>query len=131
MGGRCAGRYLRATDVAALLKDFGKATQQNDPIIHFYETFLAEFDPDLRKSRGVWYTPEPVVNFIVRAVDDILKEEFNLKDGLADTSKTTVKCKDGCERTAGRTAAIKRKSAKCTKCRFWTPQPARAPFWRK
>ena len=82
---------FRATDVAALLKDFGKATQQNDPIIHFYETFLAEFDPDLRKSRGVWYTPEPVVNFIVRAVDDILKDEFDLSDGLADTSKTTVK----------------------------------------
>jgi predicted helicase len=82
---------FRATDVGALLKDFGKATQQNDPIIHFYETFLAEFDPDLRKSRGVWYTPEPVVNFIVRAVDDILKDEFDLSDGLADTSKTTVK----------------------------------------
>lgn len=82
---------FRATDVAALLKDFGKSTRQNDPIIHFYETFLAEFDPDLRKSRGVWYTPEPVVNFIVRAVDDILKEEFDLSDGLADTSKTTVK----------------------------------------
>ncbi len=84
---------FRATDVAALLQDFGKATQQHDPIIHFYETFLAEFDPALRKSRGVWYTPEPVVNFIVRAVDDILKEEFDLKDGLADTSKTKVKVK--------------------------------------
>jgi len=82
---------FRATDVAALLDDFGAATQQNDPIIHFYETFLAEFDPALRKSRGVWYTPEPVVNFIVRAVDDILKDEFDLKDGLADTAKTTVK----------------------------------------
>jgi len=84
---------FRATDVSALLKDFGKATQQNDPIIHFYETFLAEFDPDLRKSRGVWYTPEPVVNFIVRAVDDILEDEFDLSEGLADTSKTNVKVK--------------------------------------
>jgi predicted helicase len=84
---------FKATDVAALLKDFGKATQQNDPVIHFYETFLAEYDPALRKSRGVWYTPEPVVNFIVRAVDDILKSEFGLKDGLADTSKTTVDIK--------------------------------------
>lgn len=82
---------FRATDVDGLLKNFGKATQQQDPIIHFYETFLAEYDPKLRKSRGVWYTPEPVVNFIVRAVDDILKDEFGLKDGLADTSKTTVK----------------------------------------
>ncbi|WP_428235489.1 type ISP restriction/modification enzyme [Gracilimonas sp.] len=82
---------FRATDVEGLLKNFGKATKQQDPIIHFYETFLAEYDPSLRKSRGVWYTPEPVVNFIVRAVDDILKDEFGLKDGLADTSKTTVK----------------------------------------
>ncbi len=84
---------FRATDVAAILKNFGKATQQNDPMIHFYETFLGEYDPKLRKSRGVWYTPEPVVNFIVRAVDDILKTEFGLKDGLADTSKTRVKVK--------------------------------------
>ena len=79
---------FRATDVKALLKNFGKATQERDPIIHFYEDFLAQYDPKLRKSRGVWYTPEPVVNFIVRAVDDILKTEFNLPDGLADTSKT-------------------------------------------
>ena len=84
---------FRATDVDGLLTNFGKSTQQTDPIIHFYETFLAEFDPKLRKSRGVWYTPEPVVNFIVRAVDDILKDEFGLKDGLADTSKTKVKVK--------------------------------------
>lgn len=82
---------FRATDVEGLLKNFGKATKQQDPIIHFYETFLAEYDPSLRKSRGVWYTPEPVVNFIVRAVDDILKDEFGLKQGLADTSKTKIK----------------------------------------
>lgn len=81
---------FRATDVKALLKNFGKTTQTNDPIIHFYETFLAEYDPKLRKARGVWYTPEPVVNFIVRGVDEILKTEFGLKDGLADTSKTTI-----------------------------------------
>lgn len=82
---------FRATDVKALLKNFGKATKQHDPIIHFYETFLSEYDPKLRKSRGVWYTPEPVVNFIVRAVDDILKTEFGLSKGLADTSKVKVK----------------------------------------
>jgi predicted helicase len=84
---------FRATDIAALLKNFGKSTQTHDPIIHFYETFLSEYDPKLRKARGVWYTPEPVVNFIVRAVDDILKTEFNLKEGLADTSKTKIKVK--------------------------------------
>lgn len=82
---------FRATNVDALLHNFGKSTQMHDPIIHFYETFLAEYDPKLRKSRGVWYTPQPVVNFIVRAVDDILKTEFNLPQGLADTSKTKIK----------------------------------------
>jgi len=82
---------FRATNVEEMLKDFGKATHQTDPFIHFYETFLAEYDPKLRKSRGVWYTPEPVVNFIVRAVDDILKEEFGLSQGLADTSKIKIK----------------------------------------
>jgi predicted helicase len=91
---------FRATDVNALLSNFGKSTQANDPIIHFYETFLTEYDPKLRKSRGVWYTPEPVVKFIVRAVDDILKTEFNLPDGLADTSKTKIKIKDFAKATA-------------------------------
>ncbi|MAW83852.1 MAG: DNA methyltransferase [Crocinitomicaceae bacterium] len=81
---------FRATNVEQLLKNFGKATQMHDPIIHFYETFLAEYDPKLRKARGVWYTPEPVVNFIVRAVDEILKTEFDLPQGLADTSKTEI-----------------------------------------
>ena len=91
---------FRATDVNALLHNFGKSTQTNDPIIHFYETFLSEYDPKLRKSRGVWYTPEPVVKFIVRAVDDILKTEFNLPDGIADTSKTKIKIKDFAKATA-------------------------------
>ena len=80
-----------ACNVEEILKNYGKSTKMEDPIIHFYETFLAEYDPSLRKARGVWYTPAPVVNFIVRAVDDILKTEFGLKDGLADTSKTKVK----------------------------------------
>ncbi len=48
------------------------------------------YDKNLRKVRGVWYTPQPVVNFIVRAVDDILKDEFGLPQGLADTSKTKI-----------------------------------------
>lgn len=83
-----------AVDLHNILKDFGKATKTQDPIIHFYETFLSEYDPKLRKSRGVWYTPQPVVNFIVRAVDDILKQEFGLSEGLADTSKIKIKIKD-------------------------------------
>jgi len=80
-----------ACNVDEILKNFGKSTKMEDPIIHFYETFLSEYDPKLRKARGVWYTPAPVVNFIVRAVDDILKTEFDLPQGLADTSKTKIK----------------------------------------
>lgn len=80
-----------ASDVAEIMHNFGTRTKQEDPVIHFYETFLAAYDPALRKARGVWYTPEPVVNFIVRAVDEILKTEFGLSQGLADTSKTKIK----------------------------------------
>jgi len=78
-----------ATNVEQLLKDYGKKTKMEDPIIHFYEDFLSEYDPKLRKARGVWYTPQPVVNFIVRAVDDILKSEFGITAGLADKSTIT------------------------------------------
>ncbi|WP_026966184.1 type ISP restriction/modification enzyme [Algoriphagus terrigena] len=82
---------FRATDLEAILKNFGKATKMEDPIIHFYEDFLTQYDPKLRKQRGVWYTPHPVVNFIIRAVDEILVTEFGLPMGLADTSKTKIK----------------------------------------
>lgn len=82
---------FRATDIKALLTNFGKGTEDHDPIIHFYEDFLSEYDPKLRKARGVWYTPQPVVSFIVRAVDDILKQEFGLSSGLSDISKVKIK----------------------------------------
>ena len=100
-----------AVNLADILKDFGKATKTQDPIIHFYETFLSEYDPKLRKSRGVWYTPQPVVNFIVRAVDDILKNEFGLSSGLADTSKITLSLKDskyGTTKKGDKLAVIKK-----------------------
>lgn len=80
-----------ACNVEDMLKNYGRSTKMEDPIIHFYEDFLSEYDPKLRKARGVWYTPQPVVDFIVRAVDDVLKTEFDLPQGLADTSKTKVK----------------------------------------
>ena len=85
---------FQATDLNAITADFGKLTGQTDPFLHFYEHFLAAYDPALRKSKGVYYTPEPVVNFIVRAVDDILKSEFNLPAGLADTSKISIEITD-------------------------------------
>ena len=71
-------------------KDFwGEESSAPDPVIHFYEDFLNEYDPVLRKKMGAYYTPLPVVRFIVRAVDYLLQKEFNLADGLADTSKLT------------------------------------------
>ena len=82
---------FRYTDIEKILKDFGKSTKTHDPIIHFYETFLTEYDKGLKKDRGVWYTPEPVVEFIIKSVDEILRSEFDIKDGLADTSKVTIK----------------------------------------
>ena len=99
---------FQATDLQKLFEDFGKFTQRNDPFIHFYETFLAEYNPAKRKARGVWYTPEPVVNFIVRAVDDVLKSEFGLADGLADTSKVTVDWDTGQTDNKGKAIKIKK-----------------------
>lgn len=81
---------FRASNVSALMEQYGKTTQRNDPFLHFYEDFLKAYNPEKRDARGVWYTPEPVVNFIVRAVDDVLKTEFGLADGLADTSKVPI-----------------------------------------
>ena len=98
---------FQACNVEELLKDYGKETKMEDPIIHFYETFLSEYDPALRKARGVWYTPQPVVNFIVRAVDDILKTEFNLPQGLADTSKTKIKIRDVSKATSDQRSKTK------------------------
>lgn len=79
-----------ATDVNSIMAGFGELTGRRDPFLHFYETFLATYNPDKRKSRGVWYTPEPVVNFIVRAVDEVLQKEFCIAEGLADTSKVEI-----------------------------------------
>ena len=93
---------FQAANVDEILHNYGKSTKMEDPIIHFYENFLSEYDPKLRKARGVWYTPQPLVNFIVRAVDDILKTEFNLTQGLADTTKTNINLKT--QTTDNRTA---------------------------
>jgi hypothetical protein len=84
---------LNALDMHAILEGFGKRTAQQDPIVHFYEDFLAEYDPELREKRGVYYTPEPVVSFIVRSVDHLLKERFGLAEGLADRSTVTYTVK--------------------------------------
>lgn len=81
---------LAHADIDTILEDFGKRTRQEDPVVHFYETFLAAYDPKMRDARGVYYTPEPVVSYIVRSVDHILKTDFGLSEGLADTSTVQV-----------------------------------------
>ena len=70
----------------AVVRDFGDKNPQEDPVIHFYEHFLAVYDKDQKVSRGVFYTPRSVVSYIVRSVDELLREEFGLQDGIADTT---------------------------------------------
>lgn len=74
------------THMKDILRDFGDRTRQEDPVIHFYELFLAEYDKKKKVERGVFYTPQPVVSYIVRSVHEILQKEFGLEDGLADTT---------------------------------------------
>lgn len=69
-----------------VVRDFGDRNPQEDPVIHFYEHFLADYDKKKKVERGVFYTPRPVVSFIVRSVDGLLRREFGLADGLADTT---------------------------------------------
>ncbi len=86
---------LKRAKMSLILKDFGKLTRKEDPIVHFYETFLAAYDPTMREARGVYYTPLPVVDFITRSVDTILKNDFGVTKGLADTSKVSVVDRNG------------------------------------
>ncbi len=79
-------QLLADTDMGEVLADFGRRTARQDPVVHFYETFLAAYDPKLRETRGVYYTPEPVVSYIVRSVDYLLKTRFGCANGLAETS---------------------------------------------
>lgn len=84
---------LTHTNTDLILADFNRQTGggREDPVIHFYEEFLTAYDKAQKVQRGVYYTPQPVVNFIVRAVDSILKTEFGLADGLASEETKTVK----------------------------------------
>ena len=77
---------LDHTKMDAVVRDFGDLNPQEDPVIHFYEHFLAAYDKKQKVSRGVFYTPRPVVSYIVRSVDALLRTEFGLADGLADTT---------------------------------------------
>jgi len=81
---------LREAKMESVLKGFGRKGGRSDPVVHFYETFLKEYDPELRELRGVYYTPDEVVSYIVRSVDWLLKEKFGLKRGLGDESTVEV-----------------------------------------
>ena len=74
------------TDVEAILDDFGSTAKGGDPVIHFYEEFLRKYDRKMRADAGAFYTPEPVVEFMVRGVDELLKTRFGLDAGIADSS---------------------------------------------
>lgn len=75
---------LARSDMESILKDFGKSSGKEDPVVHFYETFLSAYDPALKEKRGIYYTPTPVVKYIVKSVDDILKQDFKSPDGLVE-----------------------------------------------
>ena len=79
---------LDKADIEKILENFGTQSQAEDPVIHFYEDFLATYNPKLRETRGVYYTPKPVVDYIVKSLDKLIISRFNLADGLASTEKT-------------------------------------------
>lgn len=80
---------LNRANAHAIRNDFGKKTDGEDPVIHFYEHFLGAYNKKLKVERGVFYTPQAVVSYIVRSVHEILQRDFGLEDGLADTSTWT------------------------------------------
>ena len=77
-------QLLDNVNIEAVLRDFGDKNRQEDPVMHFFEGFLQAYDKKIRKDRGVFYTPQPVVSYIVRSVHELLQTEFGLTDGLAD-----------------------------------------------
>lgn len=81
---------LANVDVRKIFSEFFRNKKGEDPVFHFYETFLAEYDPAERERRGVYYTPKPVVSYIVCSLDLILKEKFGLEDGLANGNVTIL-----------------------------------------
>jgi hypothetical protein len=81
---------LAVADVPGILSAYYRKGKGGDPIVHFYETFLSQYDPTEREQRGVYYTPEPVVNYIVRSLHEMLKTHFGKTDGLASKGVTLL-----------------------------------------
>ena len=101
-------RLFAAADVRGIMKDYGKSKKRSDPMIHFYEDFLNAYDAGLRKDRGVWYTPLPVVRFIVRAVDDILVKRFGIADGIASRDMVQIEVTESCDTGKSLTKKVKK-----------------------
>lgn len=85
LGVNAVVEQLRAAPMDAVLVSFNNARPGDDPVIHFYEDFLKAYDKAMRVERGVFYTPKPVVQFIVRSIHEVLQTEFGIEDGLAST----------------------------------------------
>lgn len=100
-------QLLINADMESVFADFGRRGARQDPMMHFYETFLEAYDPEIRERRGVYYTPEPVISYIVRSVDKLLRERFDCADGLADNDDADY---EALEDADGETKPVKRKS---------------------
>ena len=81
---------LARADMSAILDGFGRRSRRRDPVVHFYEDFLAAYDPAQKEMRGVFYTPEPVVSYIVRSIDRLLRRDFGIAEGLADSGERVI-----------------------------------------
>ena len=96
--------FFKNTNIKNILEGLGSLKKKDkgktDTIVYFYEDFLKQYNPKIRKARGIYYTPEAVVNFIVRAIDTVLKNHFNLPDGIADKSKVIIPIKEGQKETS-------------------------------
>ncbi|WP_458402368.1 type ISP restriction/modification enzyme [Candidatus Avelusimicrobium sp.] len=95
---------FQVADVQGIMAVYSNTDGVKDPFLHFYETFLQAYDKASKKKHGVYYTPQPIVKFIVHAVDDILRTDFGLTDGLADNTKITCKVE---EENTGKKSEVK------------------------
>ncbi len=86
---------FKISDMDRVLKNYGNETGRKDPILHFYEEFLEKYNPKIRDEFGVWYTPTPIVKFIVNAVDEVLMTELDIRGGLANNSKINIRTRNG------------------------------------
>ncbi|MDE2997735.1 MAG: N-6 DNA methylase [Gemmatimonadota bacterium] len=107
-------QVLSVADAPGILDEYYRRGKGGDPIVHFYETFLAEYNPEERDRRGVYYTPEPVVGYIVRSLHSLLKSEFTMPDGLASEGVTLLDPAAGTMTFVARAAeeAVKESEAK-------------------